>query len=369
MPQKPVVEISTEEKLQERIKELSCLYNISNALLSGGSAPDAFLNVTMIMKQAWRFPDDAVAEIRLGDIHVFSNPIPFESVCQEEKLVVFDREMGYVRVHYGNKAFTQAHFLEDEKLLLRKVADELCIFYEKQVNEKKIEVLQKKAEQAHRLSVLGEITAGIAHELNTPLGNILGFAELLSANAPDTKSRDDAAKVLKAAVYAREIVKKLMFFACDMPQNISQVAIKPVIDQALALVEPNFRKAGLEHRFICDDPDITAQVDPLQLTQVLFNLLVNAIQFSAAGKTVTITAFATSGELVIDVADNGTGISEEVRPRIFDPFFTTRPVGEGSGLGLSVVHGIVKSHRGSIEAFPNVPQGTVFRVQLPLIHK
>ncbi len=369
MPGKPAIEISTEEKLQERIKELTCLYNISNALLGGGSVADAFLNVTLIMKKAWRFPDDAVAEIRLDDIHVFSNPIPFESVFQEERLAIFDRDRGYVRVHYSGRRYTGDHFLEDERLLLRKVADELTVFYEKLVNEKKIEVLQKKAEQAHRLSVLGEITAGIAHELNTPLGNILGYAELLSQNAPDDAIREDASKVLRAAVYAREIVKKLMFFACDMPQNIRPTRIKPIIEQALALVEPNFRRSGLEHRFICDEPEISAQVDPLQLTQVLFNLLVNAIQFSPSGTTVTVKVFATMEDLFIEVADQGIGIPDQVRARIFDPFFTTRPVGEGSGLGLSVVHGIVKSHRGDISAFPNVPGGTVFRVRLPLIHE
>ncbi len=366
MPEKPFIEISTEEKLQERIKELTCLYNISNALLGGGSLEEVFFNVAAIMKQAWRFPQDAVAEIRLDQIHAFSNAIPFESVYQEEALEIFGQPRGYVRVHYGGRNYSTGHFLDDEQLLLRKVANELCFFYERQLNEMKIEVLQKKAEQAHRLSVLGEITAGIAHELNTPLGNILGYAELLNENCKDPKNRDDAAKVVRAAVYAREIVKKLMFFACDMPQNIREVAIRPIIEEALVLVEPNFRKSGLTYEFICPDPDLVAQVDSLQLTQVLFNLLSNAIQFSPPGKHVTIKATATAGLLVIEVADQGPGIADQVRPRIFDPFFTTRPVGEGTGLGLSVVHGIVKSHRGDISAYANLPQGTVFRVQLPL---
>ena len=365
MPSKPITDITTEEKLQERIKELTCLYEISNALLGGGSVTDAFLAVTTILKDAWRFQWDAVAEIKLDDIHVYSNPIPFESVFQEEALEVFGQVRGYVRVHYAGSHYAFEHFLEDERLLLRKVADELSSFYERGINDKKIEVLQKKAEQAHRLSVLGEITAGIAHELNTPLGNILGFAELLSQNSTNPKNREDAAKVVKAAVFAREIVKKLMFFACDMPQNFHITEVKPVIGQAIALLEPNFRKAGVEYDFICKD-NIVAQLDSLQLTQIMFNLLVNAIHFSPKGGCVTITAFSTPDELIIEVSDNGPGIPEENRSRIFDPFFTTKPVGEGSGLGLSVVHGIVRSHRGDIAIFDNLPTGTVFRVRLPL---
>lgn len=216
--------------------------------------------------------------------------------------------------------------------------------------------------------ILGEITAGIAHELNTPLGNILGFAELIASRTEDKQIKADISKIIQSAIYSREVVKKLMFFACEMPQNMEVIKIKPVIEQALVMLGPMFKKEEISHTFSIKDPEVSARLDSIQLSQVLFNLLMNAIYVSPKNGKIDVKVKNDEDFLYIEIADEGPGIDKKIRSRIFEPFFSTKPIGEGTGLGLSVVHGIVKSHRGNITTFENKPKGTVFQVKLQLTH-
>ena len=359
--------ISTEEKLQERIKELTCLYDISSAILQHGDSIEGTLNtICSILKKAWRFSDDSIVELKLEEYYLITDALPEQSVFQMKDIFVFGKSAGFVKVHYPADRFTEQHFLQDEEKLLYKVSSEIGAFFEKQLNKGKEELLKRSAERVDRLSILGEITAGIAHELNTPLGNILGFAEFIHERTQEKQSKLDSSKIIKAAIYSREVVKKLMFFSCEMPQNMEFVKIKPIVSQALSLLGPNFSKAEVFYKLEFDNPQLEAQLDNIQLTQVLFNILINSIYVSPKNSTIQIRVYNNETSFFIEIADEGPGIEEEFKAKIFEPFFTTKPIGEGSGLGLSVVHGIVKSHKGDIITFNNEPQGTVFQIQLPL---
>ncbi len=359
--------ISTEEKLQERIKELSCLYDISSLLSKHKlDLDDTIGKVAGILQKAWRFSNAAIVEIEL-DKHSFKTaPIPVNTVFQTCEIQVYKNLIGSVSVHYPTPQFSEKYFLKEEQQLLNKVAYELSSFYEKEKNKEKEEILKRTAQRNDRLVILGEITAGIAHELNTPLGNILGFAEFIESRTTDPQIKADIAKIINSAIYSREVVKKLMFFACEMPQNMDFIEIKPSILQALSLLGPNFKKAEVAHSFHITDENIQARLDSIQLSQVLLNILINAIYFSPINGKIEIKVYTTSSHLFIEIADEGPGIKEEIRARIFEPFFTTKPLGDGSGLGLSVVHGIIKSHKGNIVTFDNTPKGTVFQIKLPL---
>lgn len=359
--------ISTEEKLHERIKELTCLYEVSSILRNHSEdRKNTFEKVSRILKNAWRFPEKAIVELKLDDYFVTTEEIPETSVFQYSEITVFGEKKGYVKIHYPSSPHTPEDFLEEETQLLNKVTEEIASFYEMQIRQEKEEILQRTAQRNDRLSILGEITAGIAHELNTPLGNILGFAELINNSTTDKAVKSDLSKIIKAAIFSREVVKKLMFFACEMPQKMEYIRIAPIISQALSLMKPNFEKAGIESSLEIKDPRLKAQLDPIQLTQIMFNLLINAIYISPRSTTVRVKVFQKGQTLFIEVADQGPGIKKEIKSKIFDPFFTTKPVGEGSGLGLSVVYGIVKSHRGKISTFDNDPTGTVFQIKIPL---
>ena len=358
---------STKEELQERIKELSCLYEISSLLRQhSGDNEETLKKIAAVLKQAWRFPEHAVVEIHLDTFKYFTDIPPEKNVYQAAEISPLNEKRGYLKIFYPTPAFEAQHFLPEEQKLLEKVADEIGSFYEKQLRLEKEELLKRSVHRNDRLAILGEITAGIAHELNTPLGNILGFAELIQERGESEQTRQDISKIIKAAIFSREVVKKLMFFACEMPQHMEIINIKPVIIQALSLLGQNFKKAKVTYELEMPREELEAQLDPIQLTQVLFNLLINALYFSPENAVIRIKVYRQESVIFIEIADMGPGIKPEDRSRIFEPFFTTKGTGDGSGLGLSVVHGIVKSHKGKIFAFDNEPTGTVFQIQLPI---
>lgn len=360
-------EISISKKLEERVKELSCLYEVSSAIRKhSDSVSETLEEICSITKKAWLFPEHAIVHLEFEDYNICTSAIPGNSVFQQSDILHFKERKGFIKVYYNTDNLSNAHFLEEEQKLLNKIAIEISEFFERHENIKKEELLKRSAERNDRLSILGEITAGIAHELNTPLGNILGFAELIKSSSEENQTQKDTKKIIKAAIYSREIVKKLMFFACEMPQHKEVIQIKPIIDQALKLLSPNFKKAGIFYNFKIDNPVLEAQIDTIQFTQVLFNILINAIYVSPEKSIITIEISSFSGYFILEIKDEGPGIPEHLKSKIFEPFFSTKPVGEGSGLGLSVVHGIIKSHRGEIITFDNTPTGTVFQIKLPL---
>ena len=361
-----MIPISTEEKLNERVKELTCLYKISSILLTGDDIQSTMPEILEVVKNAWRFCDDAIVELQLDNHYMVSRPLYAATVWQEAEITFFDMPNGFIKVHYDRGKFTDAYFLIDEQKLLQAVALEISRFYENKITKEKVLELQSGMRRVDRLSILGEITAGIAHELNTPLGNILGFAELIKERTNDKQIIQDIEKVINASIFSREIVKKLMFFSCEMPYNMEFIKVMPVVDQALRFLAPNFAKAGLTYKFNIKNEQLEAQIDSVQFTQVLFNLLVNAIYASPVDGLITVNIDNDDANYFIEIADEGSGIPEEIREKIFEPFFTTKPFGEGTGLGLSVAHGIVKSHRGEITATANHPTGTIFRIKLPI---
>ncbi len=361
-----MIAITTEEKLNERVKELTCLYTISAILRSGDNIESLMPEILKLVKNAWRFSDEAICELQLDNHYMISKPLSDQSVWQEAEITFFDMPNGFIKVHYNATKYKKSDFLDEERRLLRAVALEISRFYENKITKEKVLELQTGMRRVDRLSILGEITAGIAHELNTPLGNILGFAELIKERTTDKQILQDIDKVINASIFSREIVKKLMFFSCEMPYNMEFIKIKPVVEQALRFLEPNFSKAGTNFKFQIADDLLEAQFDSIQFTQVLVNLLVNAIYVSPLGGVVSIDISNDSTNYFIEITDEGKGIPDDVGEKIFEPFFTTKPFGEGTGLGLSVAHGIIKSHRGEITTAQNIPTGTIFRIKLPI---
>ncbi len=359
--------LSVEEKLRERTKELTCLYEVSEIiLLHKNNIHETLESICAVLKKTWRFEEDVIVELQTNDEHIFVGSLSAETIFQEANITVNSFEIGSVKMHYPALQYSLDSFLEEEQILLFKIAQDIGSFYEKHLNKVKEELLKSSAQRIDRLSILGEITAGIAHELNTPLGNILGFAEFIQDSTKESQSKLDSAKIIKSAVYSREVVKKLMFFSCEMPQNRLFVKIKPVVTQALSLLGLNFKKHKVDCKLIFDNQNLEAQVDEIQFTQVLFNILINSIYVAPENSVIEVKVYDDECNFFIEISDEGSGIAEAIKSKIFEPFFTTKPIGEGSGLGLSVVHGIIKSHQGDISTFDNQPKGTVFLIRLPL---
>ncbi|TDU40288.1 phospho-acceptor domain-containing protein [Gelidibacter sediminis] len=362
--------VSTEDQLKERIKELTCLYNVSSYIANCNlyDLDPTFKAIAASLKAAILYNEEAFVEMKLGDTVVCAGQRLKDQVFILSAIKVFNLPFGSIKIGYSKEKYNQNVFLTEEKQLLKTVASEIGNLIERKQIIEKEELRKRQMERADRLAILGEITAGIAHELNTPLASILGFSELLKERfINDNNALQDLDKIMNSAIFSREVVKKLMFFSCEMPHHMQLVNINPIIIEAINLLKPNFSKKGLECRLAFNEDDIFLRVDAIQLTQVIFNLVINAIYFSPKNGIIDVNVSNQPKEVVLHISDEGKGIPKEISEHIFNPFYTTKPVGEGSGLGLSVVHGIMKSHRGTIKHSFNKPKGTVFTLTFPKI--
>ncbi|MEO5789786.1 HAMP domain-containing sensor histidine kinase [Gelidibacter sp.] len=360
--------VSIEDKLKERIKELTCLYNVSSYIANCNlfDLDPTFKAIAFSIKEAVLYNTDAFVELKLGDKLVDVGEKPEEQVSIFAVIKVFNLPYGSIKFGYPKPKFDADDFLEEEKKLIHSLALEFGNLIERKQIIDKEEVTKRQMERADRLSILGEITAGIAHELNTPLANILGFSELLKERFVDEdEALQDLDKIMHSAIFSREVVKKLMFFSCEMPQQMELVNIDPIIADAINLLMPSFGKKNIKYHLNFSEDTIYLRVDAIQLTQVVFNLVINAIYFSPQNGHISIDVDNQEREVVLIIKDEGEGIPKGISEFIFNPFYTTKPVGEGSGLGLSVVHGIMKSHKGTIKHRSNRPKGTIFTLTFP----
>ncbi len=235
-----------------------------------------------------------------------------------------------------------------------------------------IDELNKRSEQlvqSKKMASLGTLTSGVAHELNNPLNNISTSVQILLEELEDG-DREYQRQLLSDTETqierARDIVKALLEFSRERSFSLQRVHFKDLVEQTIQLIKSEV-PANVELRV--DVPDgIEAEIDPRRIQQVMINLILNGIQAMEDGGVLDIKAFETrSGEeFCFTVGDTGKGIAPEDLPKIFDPFFTTKDVGKGSGLGLSVSHGIIEQHGGRIEVESEQGKGTTFSVYLPV---
>ena len=223
--------------------------------------------------------------------------------------------------------------------------------------------------QSEKLTALGALLAGVAHELNNPLSVVVGYSSMLREIPCDPAMTARAEKIHAAAERCARIVRTFLAMARARPPRREPVALGEVVLGALDLAGYGLRSADVEVKL-----DLPAGLAPVhgdadQLHQVVVNLVVNAQQAlisRPSPRRLTISAWAEGGEAVLEIADNGPGMDPDVASRAFEPFFTTKPQGVGTGVGLSVCHGIVVAHGGRIELDTDQGTGARFRVFLPL---
>ncbi|MCD4748923.1 MAG: hypothetical protein K8R59_06060 [Thermoanaerobaculales bacterium] len=353
--------------LRERVKELTSTYGLSR--LAHGSEPLGTLLVKAaeLIPPALQFPEVAVASIVLdGEVH---GTVADRATLQLRKpLVVNGVERGWVEMAYtedrprvGNEVF-----MAEEQELLATVARQLAGLIDRRQAQEERERLEAQLRHADRLATIGTLAAGVAHELNEPLGAVLGFAQLASGcQGLPAAAGGDLAKIEEAALHAREIVRQLMLFARREPPQTQPTELSTVVRAALSLVTVRCRDAGVEVVEEGPNSPLVVEADPPRLQQVVVNLLVNGVQAMPTGGTLTVRTSAANGDVILQIQDTGVGMDERVRERIFVPFFTTKEVNEGTGLGLAVVHGIVTAHGGNISVESTQGQGTLFEVRLP----
>jgi signal transduction histidine kinase len=225
--------------------------------------------------------------------------------------------------------------------------------------------------QSEKMSSVGQLAAGVAHEINNPLGVILGFAQVAAKRVQEGDSLAIPLKSIeREALRCRELVQNLLIFSRSSGVDHREaVDIGKAAKEALVLVmaESKFRNVEMDWRLAADVPSISANKNQIQ--QVLVNLCNNAIDAMPNGGRLTVETAVLNkdgaGGVMMTVSDTGIGIPPSVQSRIFEPFFTTKEVGKGTGLGLSMVFEIVQKHRGTIDVKSEVGEGTRFSIFLP----
>jgi signal transduction histidine kinase len=220
--------------------------------------------------------------------------------------------------------------------------------------------------QSEKLAAVGQLTAGIVHDVKNPLGVIKGMAEELLEDIGDDPSANEALQIIRDnANRANEIVSDLLKFARQSTPEMIERDLRDTVEGALRLTNYLLRKAGVDQVLEVPDDPVYVTYDAQQIEQVLINLIQNGVQAMPDGGTLTVRLQHTSGKAQIEVEDTGVGIPESILGRIFEPFFTTKPEGQGTGMGLATSYGIVTSHGGEIHVSSQPGAGSTFSVLLP----
>jgi len=275
-----------------------------------------------------------------------------------QKLLLFDaslametyiggrqRELVYLNQELSRSGRELAHDLEAQGARLRQTTE--------------------RARSAEQLASIGTLVAGLAHEIGTPMGVIQGHAKLLESKLSDEQARWRLQTIQEQIARISKIMQSLLNMARPARSARVPVALEALIDGTLAFLREKLQRRGIQvvRSF---EPVPSVRGDPERLQQLFLNLFLNAADAMPGGGELRIGLRACDGEVEIEVADSGEGIAEQDLPRVFEPFFTTKPAGEGNGLGLSVAHGIVADHHGTIDVRSESGVGTCFRIVLPL---
>jgi two-component system NtrC family sensor kinase len=224
--------------------------------------------------------------------------------------------------------------------------------------------------QSEKLTSLGLLAAGVAHEVNTPLAVISNYTQMLARQLPPDDPRHTLVdKIVKQTFRASEIVNNLLNFSRTGGAEFAEVNLNSVVEETLSLVSHPLRTARINIIKTLADPLPPVLGSANRLQQVFLNLFLNARDAMPNGGMLEIRSQANNGSVEIEITDTGVGISHEYVNRIFDPFFTTKGANRGTGLGLSVSYGIIKEHAGKIDVRSTAGKGTSFHLEFPAARK
>lgn len=263
-------------------------------------------------------------------------------------------------------AIAIAKELAEEDMCLPFLIDKLELAY------KELKETQEQLHSAEKLASIGQLAAGVAHEINNPLGSIMLYASLLKRkvekNSGDQQSSDDLKLIMDEANRCKNIVANLLNFARQGKLKIANVNITETISTIIKTIKVNPEFAGISFSMNDLSDDLKIEGDHDQLKQVFLNLIMNSCESLEASplKFVTINLEKIQEHLIVEITDSGCGIPDANLNKVFTPFFTTKKMGKGTGLGLAITYGIIKMHKGDIKVKSVEGKGTTFTIKLPL---
>jgi len=279
-------------------------------------------------------------------------------------LAVHDRMLGLIRIYLGH----QREFTPDELDFMRTVAEQCAGIIERvQCMENQQEHFNLLATQMDKMSSLGRMAAGIAHEINNPLAGILLYSSHMRKKVSPGSGLDEGLDVIiKETKRCKTIIQGLLDFARNTkPQRVS-TNVNRIVESALGIVENEFHLRHVDIILILDKDMVNIMVDENQIEQVMINLLLNALgAVEENGKVFVRTKTdLTAGAIFVEVADNGCGIAQDNLKKIFEPFFSTKK--QGVGLGLAISYGIIQNHQGKIRVSSKPGEGSRFVIEFPI---
>lgn len=381
-----VVERITRYELGERIKEQQCLYAISE--ISGRSdisLEEILQAVVDVISPGWQYPKITCVRFSIEDKKYTTDNFQETEWRQRCEVLVDNENIGEIEVYYLKERpeEDEGPFLKEEADLIQAIAEHLSLIIERFRAEETQEKLEAQLLQAQKLETIGTLAGGIAHDFNNILVPIIGFTEMSIDEIIENEDvNNNLDEVLLAAKRAKELVKQILAFSRQNEKELAPLHIQPVIKEILKLLRASI-PSTVEIKHHIENKDTTIMADPTQVHQLIMNLCTNAYQaMLEKGGILTVSL----SEVEIDthdyisesglkprryanitVSDTGHGMDKKTMEKIFDPYFTTKQVGEGTGLGLAVVYGIVKDYRGDITVSSEPGKGTTFNVYLPVI--
>jgi signal transduction histidine kinase len=354
--------------LQERYKELTCLYELVQLYERPYETVAEILKLipTIVRKSFW-CPEFTSIRIKFDGEEFISGPYTAEGCKASRNLFIKNEKRGTIEVCLLKNKHGNLEILDEEISLLNAVSHQIGILIENKEALQLKNDLRNQLRHAERLATVGTVSSCIAHEINEPLAAILGYAQLLQKN--DTLSnqgKEDLENIVKAALHARDVIRGLNFYTGKEKQQASLcVDLNQTINHELFFLENVCRKnaihvtKNLAKRLPC------LPLTAVQLQQVLVNTIMNSVQAMPNGGTITICTYKESEYVVLQIKDEGTGMSDEVKSNIFNPFYTTKSENDGTGLGLSIVKDILNSCSAEILVQTEVDMGTEITIRFP----
>lgn len=351
-------------------KELSCLHAMNRIMADTESSLDELLRqIVARIPPAFQHPEATGVCLRIDGREITGGAFRPDAACRMEHDVLTQRvRRGRLRVtlHGTDASGALRSFLPTEHGLLEALARHVGWIVAKREALATKRNLEQQLQHADRLAKIGQFAAGVAHELNEPLANILGFAQLaVQTPALPEQTRRDLDNIVKSALHSREVIKKLMIFCRQVPMRKVLTDLNQVVREGLYLTEMSAAKNNVRVEM-----DLAAELpplfgDPQHLKQVVVNLAVNAIHAMPGGGRLFAGTSSYKDDVYLTIRDSGLGMDAEVLRQIFSPFFTTKDVDQGTGLGLAVVHGIISAHGGVIDVRSEEGRGTLFEIAFP----
>ena len=313
-------------------------------------------------------PGDSVVESVLKHFEAGFYAIP-DGMSKEEYIDWFMTQLsGHKKVRFSSAA--GRHFIGSSHL----TAFGGWLLFQRDVTEQITarEDLERQRELTHqneKLSALGELLASVAHELNNPLSVVFGYSQMLKGKISDPVAAERIDLVCQSAERAAKIVRTFLAMARQRPMKVAHWPINDIVSTALEVLSYSLKSNGTQIDVDLSQDDLTVEGDFDQLAQVFSNLIVNAghaVEAKGNEGWLNVRSYREAGteRVIVEIADNGPGIPEDLQSRIFEPFFTTKDVGEGTGIGLAFSHRIIESHQGQLSLDSTPGRGTRFFVQL-----